>query len=239
MGEYTVREEGGIAVLQMDDGKANALTLAEFNSLGAALEKIRKSPAAAVVLTGRAGYFTAGLNLKVMPTLSPRELAAMIERFGEVSTDLFTFEKPIVAAVSGHALGAGAIFAFASDVRLFAEGPFKFGLNEVPAGLFVPTFGVELARAAVPVEHQTELILHGRVISPTEAKQMRIAESLHAPEQLFAAAMARAQQLAELGGDGYAATKRNLRGVAARHVRDRILIEVEQLGRALGSGKKS
>ena len=54
----------------------------------------------------------------------------------------------VVAAVSGHALGGGAMMALAADIRIFADGAFRFGLNEVQIGLFVPSYAIELARAA-------------------------------------------------------------------------------------------
>ena len=142
MGQWVIKREGPIAVLSMDDGKANTVLVAEFDGLARALEEIKACDAAAVVLAGRPGFFSAGLNLKVLPTLSQSEVQRLITRFGEVVLELFVFPRPVVAAVGGHALGAGAIFGFASDVRLFAEGAFKYGLNEVPGGLFVPTFGI-------------------------------------------------------------------------------------------------
>ena len=237
MGEWNIRREGPIAILSMDDGKANTVLVGEFDGLGKALKELAASDASAVVLTGRPGYFSAGLNLKVMPTLPNPELQKLITRFGEVVIDLFVFPKPIVAAVSGHALGAGAIFGFCSDVRLFAEGPFKYGLNEVPGGLFVPTFGIISARSAVPSQHLTQLILHGRVFSPTEALQLGVAESLHAPDALLPAAIGRAKQLAELGGSGYAYTKQLLRGAMAEEARVGLPKEVAHLATALG-GKK-
>ena len=159
----------------------------------------------------------------------------LITRFGEVVLELFVFPRPVVAAVGGHALGAGAIFGFASDVRLFAEGAFKYGLNEVPGGLFVPTFGIVTARASVPSQHLTQLVLHGRVFSPTEALQLGVAESVHAPDALLPAALARANQLAELAGEGYGYTKLLLRGPWAEQARRGLTDEVAHLAIALGS----
>jgi enoyl-CoA hydratase/carnithine racemase len=237
MGQWQIKREGAVAVLSMDDGKANTVLQAEFDGLGAALQEIQKSDASAVVLTGRPGYFSAGLNLKVLPTLPQPDVQKLITRFGEVVIDLLVFPKPVVAAVCGHALGAGAIFSFASDVRLFADGPFKFGTNEVPGGLFVPTFGISSAKASVPSQHLTQVILHGRVINPAEALQLGIAESLHAPEALLGAALARAGQLAELGGSGYAYTKQLLRGPLADEARRGLPAEVAHLATALG-GKR-
>ncbi len=235
MGQWIIKREGPIAVLSMDDGKANTVLVGEFDGLSKALAELKASDATAVVLTGRPGYFSAGLNLKVMPTLPPIDLQKLITRFGEVVVELFVFPKPVVAAVSGHALGAGAIFGLCSDVRLFADGPFKYGLNEVPGGLFVPTFGIISARSCVPSQHLTQLVLHGRVFSPAEAITLGVAESLHAPKALLPAAIARAAQLAELAGEGYAYTKQLLRGAMAEEARIGLPKEVAHLAIALGS----
>ncbi|MBS1151153.1 MAG: Enoyl-CoA hydratase/isomerase [Myxococcaceae bacterium] len=235
MGQWIIKREGPVAVLSMDDGKANALTMSEFEGLSRALAEIAASDAGAMVLTGRPGYFTAGLNLKVLPTLATAELEKLITKFGEVTLELLLFPKPVVAAVSGHALGAGGIFAFASDVRLFAEGPFKFGLNEVPGGLFVPTFGIVSAKVTAASEQLTGLIMHGQVFGPAEALSRKIAESLHAPDALLPAAIARATGLADLGGHGYALTKKLLRGPLAEEARRALPSEVAELGTALGA----
>ncbi|MBX7113710.1 MAG: enoyl-CoA hydratase/isomerase family protein [Myxococcaceae bacterium] len=234
MAQWKIERQDAVAVLSLDDGKANALTMAEFEGLSGALRDIEKSDASAVLLTGRAGYFSAGLNLKVLPTLEIAEIRQLITRFGEVTLQLFLFPKPVITAVSGHALGGGAIFALASDVRLLAQGPFKFGLNEVPAGLFVPTFGIVVAQASAPARKLTELVMHGRVLSPEECLKLDIAESLHEPAGLMPAALARAKQLGELSGHGYALTKRLLRGPSAEHAMKNIAPEVDALAKALG-----
>lgn len=146
---------------------------------------------------------------------------------------LFLFPRPVVAAVSGHALGAGAMFALAADLRVFAEGLFTFGLNEVPAGLFVPSFAIELARAAVSSSRLTELVVHGRVLTPHEALSMHVAEMLHAPESLLAAAKMHARHLGHLTGSGYALTKRLVRGPGADVARAALPGERDELARML------
>lgn len=227
--KWSIQREGDVAVLTLDDGKANTFTAPEFEGLLRSLDEVERTDASALLLRGREGYFSAGLNLKVLPTLPPAEVGALIRRFGEAMLKLFLFPRPVVAAVGGHALGVGAMLALAADVRLFARGPFRFGLNEVPGGLMVPTFGAELARAAVPVEYQTEVVLHGRVLEPEEVFSRRIAESLHAPEELATAARARATQLAALPTGAYAITKRVLRGAGAAIARERLDGEVERV----------
>ncbi len=237
MATWEIRREGDVAVLSLDDGKANALLVPEFNGLEKALDDLEKSSALAVVLIGRTGFFSAGLNIKVLSTLPLEGKRELVGAMGSAVLKLFLFSKPVVAAVSGHALGGGAMFGFASDVRLFAQGAFRFGLNEVPIGMFVPSYAVELAAAALPASRMTEMVVHGRVVTPDEALAMGIAESVHPPDQLLAASVARAKVLSEISGTGYATTKRLVRGAAADTARAKIPTELGALAQML-EGKK-
>lgn len=233
MAAWTIRRDGEIAVLALDDGKANALTVPEFRSLEAVLDEAEASDARACVLTGRPGFLSAGLNLKVMATLSMDGKRELVSAMGSAVLKLFVWPKPVVAAVSGHALGGGAMLGLAADVRVFADGAFKFGLNEVPAGLFVPSFALELARTVVPPRLMTEFCVHGRTLSPSEALAAELAETVQAPESLLTAALLRARALAPLSGRGYAITKRLLRGPGAEAARRLLPGELDELARTL------
>lgn len=234
MGAFQIKHEGDVATLWLDDGKANTLLEPQFHSLLAALDELEKNESRCIVLTGRPGFLSAGLDVKRLPALPLDEKRRVLEAMGQAMLKLFLFPKPVVAAVSGHALGAGAMLALASDIRVFADGPYRFGLNEVPAGLFVPSFAIELARAAISASRLTELVLHGRVVSPQEALSMHVAETLHAPESLMAAAMMHARALSNLAGQGYAITKRHLRGEAAERARASLPTELELLAGMVG-----
>ncbi len=231
MSTFQLSRDGAVAVLTHDDGKANTFTRPQFDELFERLDEIARSDATALLYRGRAGYFSAGLNLKVLPTLKDTEWAPLLSAFGECVLRLFTFPKPVVAEVTGHAIGAGAMLAYAADVRVFQKGAFKFGLNEVPNGMPVPGYGVEVARFALPWASQLDLIVHGRLIDPDEALTLRVAERVE--EDAHAVALARAQALAQLPTDPYAVTKLNLRGAAAESARSRITAETEQFIQAM------
>lgn len=234
MAEWKIERDGEVAIVSLDDGKANALLVPEFRGLEQALEEVEKSNALSVVLTGRAGFFSGGLNLKAIPSMSLEGKKELVTAMGTAAIKLFLFPKPVVAAVSGHALGGGAMFALAADARVFAEGPFRFGLNEVPIGLFVPSYAIELARAAVSASRLTDLVVHGRVISPVEALSMHLADAVHAPEALREAALMRARDLTKLTGTGYAITKRLVRGPAADFAMARLPGELDHLAALMG-----
>lgn len=233
MAQWQVQREGDVAVVSLDDGKANALLVPEFQGLEATLDEVEKSSALAVVLTGRPGFFSAGLNLKALAGLSLEQKTELVGAMGSAVLKLFMFNKPVVAAVSGHALGGGAMLALAADTRIFADGAFRFGLNEVQVGLFVPTYAVELMRSTVSSSRMTDLVVHGRVVSPMEALNMHIAEAVHAPEALRAAAMIRARDLAKLSGTGYSTTKRLVRGPAAALAHSKLPEELSNLASML------
>lgn len=232
---FTVTREGPIAVLTHDDGKANTFVQATFEALLATLEELKASDATAVLYRGRPGYFSAGLNLKVLPQLSHDQFVALLEAFGKAVLEVFLFPKPVVAEVTGHAIGAGAMFVFAADARYFAEAPLKFGLNEVPNGMPVPGFGVEVARAATRLSDQLELIAHGRMLSSQEALELRIAQGVGADPH--ALALQKATELANLPSAPYAITKRNLRGALAESVRATMASEARAFVAALSGPK--
>src|SRR5438094_3667706 len=169
---YTV--DGNVARITLDDGKVNAMSLPFFEALGAALGRAEREKPGAVVITGRPGYFSAGLDLKLMPTLAPDALRRMLLAFGRTMLRVFTFPIPTVAAVSGHAIAGGAMLAFACDLRFMAEGPFRLHLNEVAIGLALPTWAIVLAQAAIPPRRHTEAILHAPAFPPEEALERHI-----------------------------------------------------------------
>jgi len=218
---YALRDN--VAEIMLDDGKVNAMTLAFFQELGAVLDQAEKDRPGAVVITGRAGMFSAGLNLKVLPTLGPDELRQTLRTFGQTMLRVFTFPIPTVAAVSGHAIAGGAMLALACDLRWVAEGPFRLQLNEVAIGLPLPTWALVLAQAAIPPRFHTEALLHARAYSPDEALDCRIIHGVARPaETLLDAARAAAAPLAALDQAAYATSKSRLRAMGVDWAMDRL-----------------
>ena len=79
MSAVTVTTEDGIAVVTLDDGKANALSHAVLDGLGAALDRAEAESASAILMVGRPGKFSTGFDLSVM-TASPHECRKLVER---------------------------------------------------------------------------------------------------------------------------------------------------------------
>src|SRR5262245_23859536 len=118
-----VRLDDGVAVLQLDDGKANALSPAMIAAIEAALDRAEKE-ARAVLLLGRDGRFCAGFDLSVMRS-GVEPMRALVTAGADLLMHLALHPLPIVVGCTGHALAAGALLLLAADARTGARGEFK------------------------------------------------------------------------------------------------------------------
>lgn len=213
-------------MVTLDDEKANALSSPLMNALRFTLRDL-STTAGSIVLAGRSGFFSGGLDIKLMPTLSQVERADMVRDLGRLLLELYLLPRPVVAAVTGHALGGGALLALACDVRLAADTKLRFGLNEVTIGLPMPSFGVEIARSAISAEWLAEAVMHGKIYTVEKALARNLFESVHSPDVLLHAATARAEGLSGLAQSAYETTKQRLRGAAVESLRANLDAEIE------------
>ena len=205
--------EDGVAVLTLDDGKVNALTVDVFAALDTALDACADD--AAVVLCGRDGVLSAGLD-RTLLTGARADLQALAVALTRTTMRLWIEPRPVVAAATGHAIAAGAILALACDHVVAAIGDFRWGLNETAIGLVLPQWVVDLARSNVRADRLEGLVLSGRLVDAREALDVGFVDELAPAEDVRARAVGRAAALATLPRDVYTANKRRLRGAAAR-----------------------
>ncbi len=200
--------EDGVAVVTLDDGKANALSLAVVAALDEAVTRAEEE-ADALLLVGRPGCFSAGFDLATMRA-GDEEREALIERGVALFRRLFLLELPVVAACTGHALAAGAVLLLVADKRLGAEGPFKLGLNEVAIGFSLTAATLTLARYRMPPS-AFDAVLLGEVCGPAEAVRRGFLDVTLPPEQVVDEASALAHELASLDRTALGQTKRRAR----------------------------
>lgn len=208
----SLTREGRVALITLDDGKANALRPATMSALLDALDALEAEDIGAVVIAGRPGVFCGGLDLKLLPTLSHADQLAAFDQFGRMLLRVWTFPIPTVAAVTGHAIAGGALLALTTDLRYGSDGAFRFAINEVVLGLPMPTFGVEIVRSVVPEWDQADVLLHGRTLTHAEGRDRGMFLDLHSVERVIEAAMLRARRLSAVPRISYATTKARLRG---------------------------
>jgi enoyl-CoA hydratase len=201
---------GDVAVIRVDDGKANAYTHALVEALHRALDDAERD-AGAVALLGRPGRFSAGFDLATMRS-GVDEARMLLQAGGDLCLRLYRFPLPVVLGCTGHALALGAILLLAGDVRVGAAGDFKLGMNEVAIGMPVPRFAVRLADDRLSNRHRTAAVNLAAVLGPDDARDAGYLDVVVPPDEVEAATVARAGELAEgLQPDAFRATRAYLR----------------------------
>jgi enoyl-CoA hydratase len=208
---------GDVAVLRMEHGRANALDLELLAGLTARLGELEGS-AAALVLTASGSIFSAGVDLFRLLDGGPGYLERFLPALDEALARLYTFPRPAVAAVNGHAIAGGCILALACDHRILADGPGRIGVPELQVGVPFPPLPLEIVRAALPAPVAQEAIATGRTYAAAEALARGFADELVAPERLLDRACEVAAALGAMPPAAFALTKRQLRQPALDRV---------------------
>jgi enoyl-CoA hydratase len=221
------RLEGKVAVVEMDDGKANALSAGMIDALLEALTRA-EGEASAMVLVGRPERFCAGFDLRVMMA-GPDQAKGLLTHGSELLMRLYASAVPLVIACTGHALAGGALVVLTGDWRIAASGPFKIGLNEVAIGMPVPVLAMDLARDRLLPTALPRSTLLGVVHPPEEALAAGFVDEVVAPDQVVPRALAEATRLAALGRSPFRATKERLRAKTIAHIRDSLEADMKAL----------
>jgi len=202
----SLESSGGVAIVHLDDGKANALSPAVIEALGKALDQAEEA-GQAVVLTGRPERFSAGFDLGVMRDGGPDAARALVAAGARLALRVARFPAPVVIACNGHALAMGAVLLVAADTRIGTEGEFKIGFNEVAIGLTTPLFLVELARARLSKRHFLRAVVQSEVYAPADATDAGFLDRAVAADALLDVAVGEAERLAKLPRAAYLRTR--------------------------------
>ena len=212
--------QGNVTVLTLDRPPVNALDAETLDELSDALDKLHE--AEAVVMTGTGSIFSAGADLwKVLeaskdPAYIDRGIVALSRAFEA----LFTFPRPLVGAVNGHALAGGCIITCACDYRVMSDSGGRIGAVELAAGVPFPAWALEILRFAVNNHHLQEVVIVGRSYKPAAAQQLGLVDEVVQPEELMQRALEIADNLAEIPRPTFTATKSMLREPAVSAARE-------------------
>src|ERR1700683_2705289 len=209
------RKHDHVAVVTMNTNKVNAQNPAFFGDLQAAFDRLEAEfDDCAVALTGTGAVFSAGLDFEyhfpLFARRSVKEIGAWFDAYRATNLRLFTYPRPTVAAINGHAYAGGRITALGCDYRIASEGAFQFSLNEVPIGIPMPAVYCEIIKHAVGPRAAFELTLFGQIYDLAAATRFGIVQQTVAPDQLRDAAVAWAALVPPDCHAGYAFSKRAL-----------------------------
>jgi enoyl-CoA hydratase len=216
-----------IARITMDDGKANAMNPDLLTGLGNAMDRCIEENASVLIISGREGFFSGGLDLKLMSKITPDDLREMLRMFSHTLLKVFALPIPTIAVCTGHAIAGGAMLSYACDLRYAIDGPFRIHMNELETGIApLPTWMLLIGRSAIPTESFNEALMHARPYSPKEAYERNIFNGLASDaDEIINLAAASADNLAKLNKKAYALSKERMRKKEVEEAR--ILMESE------------
>lgn len=210
--------QDGVAIVRLDDGKANALSVATQARIHAALDRAEKE-ARSVVFAGRPGRFSGGFDLSVMASGDANAVREMVKGGAELAIRLYELPVPVVMACTGHAIAMGAVLLLSADTRIGVDGDFKIGLNEVSIRMTLPMFAVELAKDRLSRRHLQRAVNLAEIYSPKDAVDAGYLDRVVAPAALLDEAVAEARRYERLDLQAHHGTKRNLRGPTIERIR--------------------
>ncbi len=211
---------GELALLTLNrPDKRNAISTKMLAELQSAFDIIEKSHARVGILSGAGKAFSAGMDLEMLSAIarqSPQQNMEDSRRMARMFRRIWSFSKPLIAAVNGAALAGGCGIATLCDFTL-ATPESKFGYTEVKIGFLPAIVSVFLTRQ-VGEKRARDLLLTGRMISAEEAKFMGLVTEIVEPERLQERAAELAAVLIEASPSSLTRAKRLMTTAAAAGV---------------------
>ncbi|MBM7367976.1 enoyl-CoA hydratase/isomerase family protein [Gordonia hydrophobica] len=220
---WSIERRGRVAVVTMNTNEVNAQNRAFFADLHEAFDRLeREHPESPVVLTGIGSRFSAGLDLDEHFRLFAGERDAVADWFTDyraTNMRLFTYPRPTVAAVNGHAFAGGLITAAVCDRRIVVDEPTsRFGINEVNIGIPMPAVYLRMLAYAWGDPVAARTCLQGEIFTTEQVHEMGIMHETAPAGALIERAVAIAELTPEDCLEQYAYTKRALQAPALRDI---------------------
>lgn len=205
-------DDGHVAVLTLRHGPVNAMDLELLRKVTETFQDLADDPARAVVITGNERAFSAGVDLSRILDGGEAYGKEFLPALSEALMAVFTFPRPVVAAVNGHAIAGGAVLACCADRRVMAAGKGRIGTPELLVGVAFPRAPLDIVVHTVGEQVARELVFGAETLPPERALELGLVDELAEPDALLARAVSYAAGLAErIPADAYAHTKMQLR----------------------------
>lgn len=211
-------EHGSVLELRLERPPANALSPELIVDL---MEEVVAAPdrgARAALLSGLPGMFSAGLDVPRFLELDRDGVTrAWLDFFGLMRA-LIASPVPFAAALTGHAPAGGCVLALCCDWRVFAEGRFKIGLNEVQVGVRMPLPILAAARNVVGHRQAERLCTQAKLLGAEEALGIGLVDELAPAEEVVPRALRWCEEMVALPPD----TLRRTRALVRRELLKRV-----------------
>ena len=190
MAEFvSVQSSGGLATIRLDRPPVNALSIALQGELQDAAERVSADPdIRAAVIYGGEKVFAAGADVKEMAGRNYAEMAAISRRLHASFRAVAAIGKPVVAAITGVALGGGLELALCADFRVAGENA-RFGVPEILLGVIPGAGGTQRLSRLVGPARAKDIVFSGQMVGAAEALQIGLVDQVVPDDSVYQAAL--------------------------------------------------
>lgn len=233
MSDITIFRDGAVQIIEFNrPEKKNAITAAMYQAMADGLKEADADPAVrAVLLQGKPEIFTAGNDLEDFMKNPPQDGASPVFQF---LTSISQAKKPIVAAVTGAAVGVGTTMLFHCDL-VYAGDNARFSLPFATLGLCPEAASSYLLPLIAGYQRASEKLLMGEPFTAAEGREMGFVNQVLPAAEVAAFALARAQKLAALPGSSIRTTKALMRSAHVKLVEAQMAEESAEFRKLLSS----
>ena len=202
----TIKKEDDISIITLNDGKANVFSPEMSNQLNACLDEV-DTESGCLIITGREGMFSAGLDLKIIQSGDVDRIVEMSSNAFKLLARIFSFPRPVIAACSGHGIALGTFLICCCDYRIGIKGDYMLGANEMRTNMVIPTPILELIKFRVNDSHKYRAVLGAEMYNFNQAQEAGLIDDVVEIDNLMITAKDKAKDLATMGHPSYSMTK--------------------------------
>jgi enoyl-CoA hydratase/carnithine racemase len=210
--EYISKEDRDqVVILKLAHDDTNPLNAELIQELAEELRRVKTNPEVSGLVLGSANdkFFSIGFDIPNLYELSRSDFAVFYHAFNSFCLELYTFPKPTVAAITGHAVAGGCILALCCDYRFIADGRKLMGLNEIKLGMPVPYPADRILRQIIGHRCARDVLESGEFYNPNKLLQFGMVDEILPLGQVIPMSIEKARSLGDLPQGAYAAIKQN------------------------------
>ena len=217
----TLTKHNDVSIITLDDGKANVFSYDMLSALNECLKEVPKD-SGSLVLAGREGIFSGGFDLKTLASGDVDAIIKMVSLGNKTLLDLYSFPRPIVAAVSGHSVALGIFITCCADYRIAINGQFICQANEVRNNMDIPIQIMEILKARVNKNYFYPAVYHSDAYSMKDSIAVGFIDEVVAEDKFMERVMEKADELSSLPHPFYLKTKHFAQGDVIQKISDAI-----------------
>jgi enoyl-CoA hydratase/carnithine racemase len=206
-----IENQDNVAVLRLTNGVTNPISLELIKDISKHLKELKEdSSVSGVVLTGSNDkFFSIGFDLPNLYKQGEKEIRTFYRSYNRLCLDLYTYPKPTVAALTGHAIAGGCILAICCDYRVIASGKKLMGLNEIKLGVPVPYPGDVILKQIIGTRYAQMIMEMGEFFGPEQLMQMGMVNQVEKIKSVLERAVEQAKLLGDYPNMAYNMIKKN------------------------------